>query len=121
MKLIKEEYSIGTQSIRLKEILESKDGHKILIEILSDSYDFQSYARLSAFNKNDQKWNIIDTIAYSKMQTPPKLAYSPELKNNADNLKEYFQKDLSQLISNAELILDTSFDVSLNTKKKRKP
>lgn len=122
MKILKTEYGIGQQSINFKEIRESDDGTKILIEIKSDSYDFQSYARLSAFSPTELKWNQIGSIHYSEMNTPSKLCYSVQMqrKEHPSVLAPQFQKDLEQLVQEAEMLLGQKFTDTVQKKPKIK-
>lgn len=110
MKIIKEEYSLGTQSASFTKIVEGDNGLKIKISITSDTYDFQSYARLSAFNPQTLDWNVIDSIPFSNMKTPPKLYYHVQAPSkNASVLAHYFAEDINTLVSNAEAILGDNF------------
>lgn len=124
MKIIKEEYSTGTQSASLSKIIESDSGLKIRVDIKSDSYDYQSYARVSVFNKLGLQWNIIDTIPFSNMKTPPKLYYQVK-QQNPTILAQYFSEDSKTLVKNAEEVLGESFSlppvVKKITTKKLKP
>lgn len=110
MKIIKEDYSLGTQSASVSKIIEGDNGLKIKIDIKSDSYDFQSYARVSVFS--DLKWNIVDTIAYSNMQTPHKLYYHSQGKP-ANTLAPHFSQDIQTLTTNAEAILGDNFSPAM--------
>lgn len=106
MKVIKEEYSLGTQSASLSKIIEGDNGLKIKIDIKSDSYDFQSYARVSVFS--DLKWNVVDSISFSNMKTPSKLYYHANGRP-ANVLAQHFVEDTQVLISNAEAVLGDKF------------
>lgn len=118
MKIIKEEYSLGTQSANFTKIIEGDNGLKIKIDIKSDSYDFQSYAKLSVFNSHELSWNIVDSIPFSNMKTPSKLYYKiqPPSKN-ANILASYFVSDTDTLISTAEAVLGDNFSVKPASKK----
>lgn len=116
MKIIKEEYSLGQQSAQLTKIIEGDKGLKIKIEIKSDSYDFQSYARVSVFNSSELKWNGVDHIPFANMQTPPKLYYHVQ-QQNPNILSPYFTNDIKTLVLNAEAILDDSFSLAPAVKK----
>lgn len=111
MKIIKEEYSLGTQSVHLSKIIEGDKGLKIKVDIKSDSYDFQSYARISVFNSTEVKWHILDNIAFSNMKTPPKLYYQVK-QENPNILAKHFFADTQILISHAEAILGDNFSPS---------
>lgn len=116
MKIIKEEYSIGTQSASLSKIIESESGLKIRVDIKSDSYDFQSYARVSVFNKLALQWNIVDTIPHSNMKTPTKLYYHVK-QQNPNVLAPQFSADTQTLVKNAEAVLGESFSITPISKK----
>lgn len=118
MKIIKEEYSLGTQSAHFTKIIEGDKGLKIKIDIKSDSYDFQSYANVSVFNSKDLKWNIVDKIPHSNMKTPHKLYYHvPAPQKNAAVLAPLFEEDTKILISLAEEILGDHFSIKPAPKK----
>lgn len=112
MKVIKEEYSLGTQSAHFTKIIEGDNGLKIKIDIKSDSYDFQSYARVSVFNPQSVEWNILDSVPFSNMKTPTKLYYHVQAPSkNANVLAPHFVEDTRTLVSNAEAILGDTFSV----------
>jgi hypothetical protein len=120
MKIIKEEYSIGTymKSVHFTKIIEGDKGLKIKVNIKSDSYDFQSHATVSVFNPHDLKWNIIDSIHYSNMKTPHNLYNHLQLpQQNASVLASKFLDDTNTLVSNAEAILGDSFSNKCVAKK----
>lgn len=118
MKVIKEEYSLGTQSAHFVKIIEGDNGLKIKIDIKSDSYDFQSHAKVSVFNPTELKWNIVDSVPHSNMKTPHKLYYHVSAPNkNASVLASHFIADTNTLISHAEDILGDSFSVKPVSKK----
>lgn len=111
MELIKEDYSLGTQSANLTKIIKSEAGLKIKIDIKSDAYDFQSFARVSVFNQSELKWNVISSIPFANMNTPTKLFYSINRSENPAILTDKFQKDVEILIKEAEAILDQKFSI----------
>lgn len=99
MKTLSKEIGRGRQSVTYRETFEH-NGKKVRIEIKSDSYDFQCYARVSVFH--DFQWNKIDSIHHSRMQTPPKLIYRQyDLANEAD-----FKADRNRLVKLAKDVLD---------------
>jgi hypothetical protein len=111
MELIKEDYSLGTQSANLTKIIKSESGLKIKIDIKSDSYDFQSFARVSVFNPSELKWNVISSIPFGNMSTPHKLFYSIQKNDNPAILSDKFKKDVEVLTKEAEEILDQKFSI----------
>lgn len=121
MKIIKTEYGKGTQSIELKEIRESEEGLKIKIDIKSDSYSFQSYARVSTFDPNQLKWNVLTSIHYSVMETPNELYYKvPQNAKDGSSVALFFKADQDKLIKEAEDILGVSFSAKPAKKAKMK-
>ena len=74
MKSLNKELSNGRQSVEYKETLEHND-RKIRIEIKSDSYRNQCYARAKLWDGD--KWNFVDDIPSSEMSTKDGLAYMP--------------------------------------------
>ena len=121
MKIIKEEYSKGTQSAHYVKMMESSEGSKIKIDIKSDSYDFQSHARVYAFSPTELKWNVIASIAFSEMQTPAKLFYKIGYNETADVVAPYFKSDVQELTKQAEDIIGQSFSPVAEKKVTRKP
>src|SRR5574344_934701 len=79
----------GSQSISFREIYKL-DEKRIKLEIKSDSYDQQCYARASILK--DEKWEPIYSISYSEMNTPKGLCYHVTYRSNAaaaeKNLKQ---------------------------------
>jgi hypothetical protein len=67
IKTIEENYFKGSQSINYKCILRF-NGKKLMIEIKKDSYDAQSYARVSIWSDASLTWNFLDNIPYSQMK-----------------------------------------------------
>lgn len=106
MKIIKKEYGFGKQSVELNLIIESENGLKIKVGIDSDSYDFQSSARVSVFNQADLQWKTISSIHYSKMKTPIGLNSYPPNQKTDELLDKYFKSDVNVLLKEAELLLN---------------
>ena len=116
MKIIKEEYAKGQQDIKLNKVIQSDQGLKISIDIRSDSYDFQSHARVSVFHPTELKWNLVASIHYSEMKTPSKLYYKVAQNQHANSVAESFKDDLENLVSQAEQILDQKFSPEVKPK-----
>ncbi|MDD3012632.1 MAG: hypothetical protein PHC34_02890 [Candidatus Gastranaerophilales bacterium] len=95
-------YASNSQSISYREIYQLND-KKIKIEIKSDSYHNQCYARASVLKDDD--WNIIYTIPYSLMQTPEGLAYKSDYKNKPATAETNFKEDVQKLRTHIEKIL----------------
>jgi hypothetical protein len=121
MKIIKEEYSKGTQSAHYIKMMESDEGSKIKIDIKSDSYDFQSHAKVYAFSPTELKWNVISSIAFSEMKTPAKLYYQIGYNQAPDVVAPHFIQDTQELTKQAEDILGQSFSPAAVKKVTRKP
>ncbi|MGE8063752.1 hypothetical protein [Pseudomonas sp. NPDC089569] len=65
----------GRQSVNAIFIFD-RGTAKVRIKICSDSYDFQSFARVELFSATDHKWNVVGHIPYPEMKTPHSLAYT---------------------------------------------
>jgi len=125
MKIIKEDYSLGKQSVNLCKIIEGDNGMKIKIDIKSDSYDFQSYARISVFEPQSLAWNNLSHIPYANMKTPHKLCHTINPTQSVSLLIHHFQKDILSLTNEAEAILGDNFSAEIKktnkVTKKNKP
>ena len=75
-----------------------KATHKLQIEIRTDSYAPQAYARIS--RHDGREWQPLAGILQPNMTTPKDLAYKPRAPRAAD-----FQDDAATLLKMAELIL----------------
>lgn len=95
-------YKSNSQSVSYREIYKLQD-KKIKIDIKSDSYENQCYARASVL-KNDE-WQIIYSIPHSLMKTPNNLAYKLEYKNSPASAEKEFKDDIKKLKELAEKIL----------------
>ena len=84
----------GSQSISFREIYKL-DEKRIKLEIKSDSYDQQCYAR--AHILKDEKWEPIYSIPYSEMITPKGLCYHVTYRNNAMAAEKEFKSDIDRL------------------------
>ena len=92
----------GSQSVNFREIyiLENK---RIQLEIKSDSFDMQCYAR--AYILKDEKWELIYSIPYSEMQTTHGLSHHLEYKKDARIAEKEFKADVERLKKYTEEIL----------------
>src|SRR5574344_598559 len=84
----------GSQSISFREIYKLNNS-KIKLEIKSDSYDQQCYAR--AYILKDEKWELIYSIPYSVMSTPKGLCYHVIYRSNAMAAEKEFKSDIDRL------------------------
>ncbi|MEI7475317.1 MAG: hypothetical protein WCK67_11140 [bacterium] len=95
-------YKSNSQSISYREIYILQD-KKIKIDIKSDSYENQCYAKASVL-KNDE-WNIIYSIPHSIMKTSNNLAYNLEYRNSPTSAEKEFKDDIKKLKELTEKIL----------------
>jgi len=84
----------GSQSISFREIYKL-DEKRIKLEIKSDSYDQQCYAR--AYILKDEKWELVYSIPYSEMNTPKGLCYHVTYRSNAAATEKEFKTDIDRL------------------------
>ena len=68
---ITQEISRGRQTVTFAEVLRCDNGAKLRIVIKSDSYDFQSSAKVSLWD--GAAWQFAHGIHYSQMATPSGL------------------------------------------------
>ncbi|HSA05873.1 MAG TPA: hypothetical protein P5556_01685 [Candidatus Gastranaerophilales bacterium] len=87
-------YLSSSQTLSYREICILQD-KKIKLDIKSDSYCNQCYARAYVL-KNDE-WSLIYSIPYSLMLTPDSLAYHSEYKNNPSQAQDKFKEDIAKL------------------------
>ena len=92
----------GSQSVNFREIYKL-DEKRIKLEIKSDSYDQQCYAR--AYILKDEKWEQIYSIPYSEMNTPKGLCYHVTYKSKATAAEAEFKIDIQRLKKYIEEIL----------------
>ncbi len=95
-------YKSSNQAISYREIYQIED-KKLKLEIKSDSYHSQCYARASVL-KNDE-WIQVYSIPYSIMQTPEGLIYKSDYKNKPAVAEGNFKDDIQKLKHYAEKIL----------------
>ena len=92
----------GSQSINFREIYKL-DEKRIKLEIKSDSYDQQCYAR--AYLLKDEKWEPIYSIPYSEMNTSKGLCYHVTYRSNASAAEAEFKSDIERLKKYVDKIL----------------
>ena len=95
-------YKSSNQSLSYREIYKLND-KKIKLEIKSDSYHNQCYARGYVL-KNDE-WTQAYSIPYSLMQTPEGLIYKNDYKNKPAVAEINFKEDIQKLKTQIEKIL----------------
>ncbi len=84
-------FKSGNQAICHRELYEH-NGVKIKIEIKSDSFKVQCYAKASALD--GLEWKILYTIPAELMKTEDGLIYAVPYRNNAEAAEKEFQKDV---------------------------
>ena len=88
-------YSSSNQSISRRIIYEFKN-FKIMLELKSDSYKRQCYARASVLD--GLEWRVIYFIPSSEMRTSEGLCYCvPYRDEKAPNAKKEFDRDIERL------------------------
>ncbi|MBQ8635174.1 hypothetical protein IJ425_03375 [bacterium] len=87
-------YQSGGQAICHREIYKHKD-LKIMLELKSDSYRQQCYARASVLD--GLNWNIIYTIPACEMATRDGILYAVPYRNNAPAAEKEFKADVDRL------------------------
>lgn len=88
-------YSSSHQSISRRVIYEYKN-LKIKLELQSDGYKRQCYARASALD--GLEWRLIYSIPHSEMKTPEGLCYCvPYRDEKAPDAKCEFDRDVERL------------------------
>src|SRR5436305_512872 len=92
---------LGQQSVDA-ELLGKIGEHKVRVTIKSDSYDFQSYARIHVWRPASLDWSLVYSLPYQRMKTPRQLCYLP---NRRGLDKEHFRADTDELMATARAIL----------------
>ena len=88
-------YASSNQSISRRVIYEFKN-LKVMLELKSDSYRGQCYARASVLD--NLEWRVIYFIPHAEMRTPEGLChYLPYRGTKAPNAKKQFDKDIERL------------------------
>lgn len=96
-KTITKTLTAGRDDAKYLHILEIS-GHRLKVDIRSNSYDFQCHARVSRWN--DSKWELVHSIPYGAMKTPSGLVYGRNPATDAD-----YTADLTELLRVATAIL----------------
>lgn len=104
MRKIEETYFNGRQSVEFKGIY-NHDGNKIKIHIDIDSVGFQSSARCYVFNKQELKWNVLDSIHHSQMKSKDVFAYRKFYELSYSEI-DAIENDVKTLKKKAKQILD---------------
>ena len=92
----------GSQSINFREIYKLEE-KRIKLELKSDSYDMQCYAR--AYILKDEKWELIYLIPYSEMSTPNGLSHHITYRHKTSTAEVEFKTDVQRLKKYIEEIL----------------
>ena len=104
MKVISKAISEGSQSVEYVEILDlpsvyQDQSAKLRIKIKSDSYKFQSFARVEKWDGD--KWREVHSIHHGSMTTPAGLI--SRLKGHKD--ETHFKADRKELLRVAKGIV----------------
>lgn len=98
-KLLNKMVSMGIQDITYMEIFEL-NGRKVKVEVKSDAFDFQCYARVKVLDVNNG-WYVLYAIPYSEMKTRSGLYYAKDGKD-----EKYFVEDVECLKKMAKELLN---------------
>jgi len=101
-KTIDKQFGPGGQSVYFVEVV-ALGPERLRIEIRSDSYMEQSYARVSLFSGG--KWQLVHSILPSLMKTPHGLSNQPRGKGATE---QNFSQDRAQLLRVASAVLFTN-------------
>lgn len=99
MKTIQHVIARGQQDYSLLSVF-SINNLRLRVQIKSDAYDFQSYARIDMFHKGEGKWERVADIPFAAMHTKSGLHYLPKPPTDSD-----FDADRLELIRLAKEIL----------------
>lgn len=101
--ILSREYFNGKQSVEFEGLYVYKK-NKLKIDIDIDSYDYQSSAKISIFDKQELNWNLLASIPYSKMESTMVFCYR-KVDDLLHSEKLAIQKDIDTLLNKAKLIL----------------
>jgi len=101
VETITSEIGKGSQDVLFTRVVRLTDGTKLRVKIRSDSYDFQSYARVHRWDGTE--WKLVHSVHYSKMATPAGLYV--RFNRVADST---FKKDLDELLRVASAVLEVA-------------
>lgn len=87
MKIIDTQFAKDQQGQRFTQIAEIAPQFVVKFEIYRDFYAFQSWARVSLFNKQDRTWNVLHSIHYQLMRTPERPIAPEDFAKDRDTLK----------------------------------
>lgn len=97
--------SKGSGTVDYKEILTATDKsgsfHKLKIDIRSDQYARQSFAKVSRWD--GERWNEVDNVPFSKMQTEINLSSKPD---EISIHPRHFVRDRDELIRLCQLVFE---------------
>lgn len=103
MKTIKKQISKGKQDLQLDEILQLDNNNTIRINIKSDPYISNCYARIYVW-ADTKEWSLIDSIHPDNMQTEHEISFSV-LDTDYKNYFHLFSNDRKSLIDVAKKVL----------------
>lgn len=98
-KLLYQETATGQQNVTYKAVY-LFGGSKLRIDILRDSYAFQSHAKIERFDGD--RWQFLESIHYSHMSSKRDQDKTRTSWEIADH-----QRDIDRLLAFAALILES--------------
>lgn len=93
--------ALGRQSTEYREMI-TIDGKKLQISIKSDSYKFQSHARIHVWKGDSDGWTLVHSIHFEQMKTPAELVYHP---NKSGLSLHHYKLDRDELVRVATEVL----------------
>lgn len=100
--IIEQRYFSTRQAVNYVEIYKKNDC-KIKVEIKSDSYLDQCYAKGSVFD--GKQWNHVYNIPSTQMDTQKGLVYLDNIGEKPEKAARYMAKDIAEVIEKTEKIL----------------
>ena len=94
VKRISLQISAGSQSVNYQEVF-TLDGHKLKIEVKSDSYRVQCYARIHVWGDVNKGWVPVHSVHHGSMETPEGLHHKPSKQGLEPH---HFQADRNELL-----------------------
>lgn len=101
MKTLLEQIRITWQTVFYKKVYK-ENGNKFMLEIASDDYDFQCYAKVYVWSGIEKGWILVARL--ENMETESELRY--KVNDNSIDNKKYFEKDIAKLENIAKEIVE---------------
>lgn len=99
--IVAPQVTLGRQSTEYREMI-TIDDKKLKIDIKSDSYDFQSHARIYVWKGDTDGWTLVHSIHFGQMKTPAELVYHP---NKGGLSLHHYKLDRDELVRVAIAVL----------------